>query len=250
MTHEFEVRDEIEVAGTPEQVWRAIATGPGVDSWFMGRTEIEPGQGGTFTMAMMGETMSSTITAWEPGKHFAYTSPVSPDGTFMAFEYLLEGRDGGTTVLRFVHSGVLGDNWEDEYDAIGKGDRMYMRKLATYVRYFAGRTSSVNLLIDGPQVPGAGRVWQAFTNALGASGQVTEGSAVRIAVDGLPATEGTVAAVNPNVYVVVRTDDGMHTFLHGFMDTVVVEYHGYAADGPDKDTAEKAWRSWLAATFA
>ena len=31
----------------------------------------------------------------------------------MAFEYLIEGRDGGSTVLRLVHSGMLGDDWED-----------------------------------------------------------------------------------------------------------------------------------------
>ncbi|MGL5826492.1 MAG: hypothetical protein ACRCYU_17020 [Nocardioides sp.] len=25
---------DIEVAGTPEEVWRAIATGPGISSWY------------------------------------------------------------------------------------------------------------------------------------------------------------------------------------------------------------------------
>jgi hypothetical protein len=28
-------------------VWEAIATGPGLDSWFMGRNEVEPREGGT-----------------------------------------------------------------------------------------------------------------------------------------------------------------------------------------------------------
>ncbi|WP_143737006.1 SRPBCC domain-containing protein [Microbispora sp. GKU 823] len=45
MPHEFELHKEIELDATPEQVWEAIATGPGVDSWFMGRTEIEPVEG-------------------------------------------------------------------------------------------------------------------------------------------------------------------------------------------------------------
>jgi uncharacterized protein YndB with AHSA1/START domain len=42
MTHEFKLEHEVELEATPDQVWEAIATGPGVDSWFMGRTEFEP----------------------------------------------------------------------------------------------------------------------------------------------------------------------------------------------------------------
>jgi uncharacterized protein YndB with AHSA1/START domain len=43
MAHPFEFTHEIEVDASPEEVWEAIATGPGVDAWFMGRNEIEPG---------------------------------------------------------------------------------------------------------------------------------------------------------------------------------------------------------------
>jgi hypothetical protein len=46
MAHEFELHKEIELDATPEQVWEAIATGPGIDSWFMDRNQVEPCQGG------------------------------------------------------------------------------------------------------------------------------------------------------------------------------------------------------------
>ena len=39
------VQAEVEVPGTPEEVWRAIATGPGISSWFV-PTEIEERVGG------------------------------------------------------------------------------------------------------------------------------------------------------------------------------------------------------------
>ena len=55
-THEFEIREELTLAATPEQVWDAIATGPGVDSWFMGHSEIEPRVGGTNRLEMPGYT--------------------------------------------------------------------------------------------------------------------------------------------------------------------------------------------------
>ena len=45
MAHAFEIAQEIEVDATPEQVWEAIATGPGLDSWFLGHSEIEPREG-------------------------------------------------------------------------------------------------------------------------------------------------------------------------------------------------------------
>ena len=35
MTDRREIRLEVEVPGTPEQVWEAIATGPGITSWFV-----------------------------------------------------------------------------------------------------------------------------------------------------------------------------------------------------------------------
>ena len=50
MAHPFELKYEIEVDASPKEVWEAIATGPGVDSWFMGRNEIEPREGGTTRM--------------------------------------------------------------------------------------------------------------------------------------------------------------------------------------------------------
>ena len=39
------VQVEVEVPGTPEEVWQAIATGPGISSWFV-PTRSEERQGG------------------------------------------------------------------------------------------------------------------------------------------------------------------------------------------------------------
>ena len=45
MAHRFEITQDLEVGATPEQVWEAIATGRGMDSWFMGQSEVEPREG-------------------------------------------------------------------------------------------------------------------------------------------------------------------------------------------------------------
>src|ERR1700743_843259 len=98
MSHDFEIADELTLDATPEQVWEAISTGPGIDSWFMGRNEVEPRAGGSYRHSLKGSGETATVTGWEPGKRFAYQSRENPaDGTFMAFDYLVEGREGGST---------------------------------------------------------------------------------------------------------------------------------------------------------
>ena len=248
-THEFEVRDQITVDATPEQVWDAIATGPGVDAWFMGRTEFEAREGGRVTQAMGPETFHSTITAYEPGKRLAYRSDAAPDGTFMAFEFLIEGRAGGSTTVRFVHSGLLsGDDWQSEYDALTQGDPMYLQQLAAYLKHFTGAALTHSVFAVGPQEKDSARVWSAFGSALGLSGSVTHGAEVSLTVDGLERTNGVVEFVAPS-YVLVRTNDGLYLLMHGYQDTIVVEYHGYAGEQGDEEL-QGAWQSWLGKAFA
>jgi uncharacterized protein YndB with AHSA1/START domain len=249
MTHEFEVREEISLDAAPEQVWAAIATGPGVDSWLMGRNEIEPREGGRAALTLMGHTQESTVTAWEPGKRFAMRGDTAPDGTFMAFEYLIEGRDGGGTVLRMVHSGLLGDDWEEQYDALSVGDRMYLEKLAVYLRHFPGRVAAYSLFVPGPPAAGQDRVWTAFKETLGLTGDVTTGDRVRLSVDRPQPVDGVVEFVHRPSFLGVRTDDSVYMFIHGFKDAVVVERHCFTDDAAEANAeeAQAAWQSWVGA---
>ena len=53
----------------------------------------------------------------EPGHRFAYGEDPEPDGRFIAFDFMIEGRAGGGTSLRMVTSGFLpGDDWADEFE--------------------------------------------------------------------------------------------------------------------------------------
>jgi len=245
MPHEFEVREEITLDATPEQVWEAIATGPGIDSWFMGHSEIEPREGGTTSFDMFSEIESGQVTAWEPGRHFAYRSN-EKNGEFMAFEYLLEGREGGSTVLRFVHNGFLGDDgWEQQYDALKVGDRKYLEKLAAYVKHFQGRTSVHNLFLPGPQVD-ATQAWPALASAFALTTPV-EGATAHTQV-GPSTAEGTVTHADPEGCLIVATPDALYTLMLG-MGMVFVQVHTF---NPSLDASEinTAWQSWLEKTFA
>jgi uncharacterized protein YndB with AHSA1/START domain len=250
MAHEFELRKEIELDATPEQVWEAIATGPGIDSWLMGRNQVEPRQGGTARMTLFGQTEESTVTAWEPRERFAHRSGESEDGTFMAFEYLIEGRDQGGTVLRLVQSGFLGDDWETEYEALKEGWDAYLHALAQYLAYFPGRPATVVSAVR-PQAAAREHAWTVLKSELGLAGTVTEGDQVRLTVAGLPPVEGIVDYAGLPTILGVRTGDALYRFIHSGPlrgDVVVLGHHIFSAEA-DAGETEKAWQSWLNRLF-
>lgn len=246
MPHEFEVTEEITLDATPEQVWQAIATGPGIDSWFMGHSEIEPREGGATSFSMFGQEEPGTVTAWEPGKRFAYRSD-EKNGEFMAFEYLLEGREGGSTVLRFVHNGFLGDDWEEQYEALKVGDRKYLEKLAVYVKHFSGRVAAHNMFLPGPQVSDVSRAWAAFGTAFGLTAPIAEGTPARTLV-GPSDAEGEVAHADERGCLIVRTTDGIYMLMHG-MGAVFASFHCFNPDLAPS-AIDDAWQAWLQKTFA
>jgi uncharacterized protein YndB with AHSA1/START domain len=247
MAKPFEVRKEIEVDATPEEVWEAIATGPGLDSWFMGRNEVEPGEGGTWRLTLPAWSSESKITVWDPPKRLVTDSGEGEDGRLMVMEFLIEGREGGSTLLRFVHSGFLpDDDWETEYEALKRGDPMYVDKLAVYLTYFRGRTATP-VSVYGPQVADVERGWAKLRNGLGLSGEPAGGDRVRLAPEGLPPIDGVVDWVSPE-FLGIRTDDGIYRFIIGFEGTVVLGHHIFA--DVDEQASQKGWETWVERTFA
>ena len=67
------VQVEVVVPGTPEEVWQAIATGPGVSSWFV-PTEFEESDGRPVAVRSNfgpGLVPRSAVTAWDPPRMFS-----------------------------------------------------------------------------------------------------------------------------------------------------------------------------------
>jgi hypothetical protein len=196
------------------------------------------------------QTEESTVTAWEPRERFAHRSGESEDGTFMAFEYLIEGRDQGSTVLRLVQSGFLGDDWETEYEAMKESWDIYLHALAQYLAYFPGRAATVVSAVR-PQAAAREHAWEVLKSDLGLAGTVTEGDQVRLTVAGLPPVEGIVDYAGLPTFLGVRTGDALYRFIHSGPlrgDVVVVGHHIFSDDA-DAEETEKAWQSWLDRLF-
>lgn len=243
MGHAWEKRDEAVVAGSVEEVWAAIATGPGIDSWFMGRNEVEPGPAGSVKTDVGGFVMTSKVTEWEPPHRFAHRGD-GPGERFIAYEYLVEGREQGGTVVRVVASGFLpADDWEAEFEAMTAGGEMYFRTLVAYLDHFAGRFA-VPINVSGPPVADWAAGWRKLRDALGLSDHPRIGDRVKASVAGVPAIEGEVDFVNAQA-IGFRTADGLYRFIQGFFGSFVLGHHLFTGTDSQHQQASQAWTAWL-----
>lgn len=261
MGHEFEQVDSFEVEATPEDVWTAIATGPGIDSWFMGRNEVDAAAG-KVRQSFGGYEPEHRVTAWEPMHRLAYRSDGAPDGRFIAYEFLVEGRDQAGTVLRMATSGFLpGDDWAAEYDAMTKGGALFFATLATYLRHFPGRTA-VPVTVFGPVITDWASTRATLMTALGLPADPKPGDPAHVAANGLGRIDGEVYFANEHT-IGLRTPDALYRFLKGFGGPIVAAHHLFTDGTADTDrtsdtgrtdtgagAAERAWQSWLTTTFA
>ena len=159
---------QFEVPGTPEQVWQAIATGPGISSWFA-PTEVEEREGGA-VMFHLGPGMDSSgiVTGWEPPRRFAYEErDWAPSAPPLATEFFVETRSGGTCVVRLVHSlFASGDEWDDQMASFEAGWPPFFAVLRLVLTRFAGQPcSSFRLMAAAPGTEA--EAWDALAGALG-----------------------------------------------------------------------------------
>jgi uncharacterized protein YndB with AHSA1/START domain len=165
------VEMELIVPGTPEQVWRAIATGPGISAWFV-ETELEERVGGklTFNFGSMGSS-NGTVTGWEPPRRFAYEERGwNGDAPPVATEVAVTARSGGKCLVRMVHSlFASSDAWDDQLEGFEAGWPGFFAVLQTYLTHFPGKTAAV-LRIAGSAPQGQLELWSRLTSALGLAG--------------------------------------------------------------------------------
>jgi uncharacterized protein YndB with AHSA1/START domain len=133
---------DIEVPGTPEQVWHAIATSAGLAGWIF-PTDIEPREGGAMVIhrAPYGGDAPATVSAWDPPRRFAYTEPMGAAGAApWATEFLVEARVGGTCLVRLVTGfHEHGEQWEEMVEGAGEGWKGALLTLRAYLTHFAGQ---------------------------------------------------------------------------------------------------------------
>jgi hypothetical protein len=240
MPPEFEIRREVELPGTPEQVWDAITKDTA--AWlFPGGDIVEPREGGT-------TTDGGTITAWDPPLRFGVRHE-GEGGWFNALEFVIEARGGGSAVLRYVHSGIFVDDWDNQYDAVSQHTDFYLHTLGEYLAHFAGRPATfvgdVPGGIQGPPSSAQPDAMATLRRALGLGDDAKEGDQVHLTPDGLDAIDGVVDYARPN-FLGIRTGDGLVRFFgrNAFGGPVGATLHLFG-NGVDADATKRAWEDWL-----
>jgi uncharacterized protein YndB with AHSA1/START domain len=186
----FEI--EVEVPGTPEEVWQAIATGPGITSWFV-PTELEERVGGSvvFHLGDVDDSRGS-VTAWEPPRRLAYEEPSwNPPAPPLATEHSVEARSGGTCIVRIVSSLFTSSaDWDDQLESMDQGWRPYFEILRLVLAHFRGLPAVTMQQIRTTRLPHTD-AWTTLAGPLGLE-DVSVGSEVSASAPGVPSFKGVI----------------------------------------------------------
>ena len=243
MSREFEVSREVDLPASADDVWTAITADTA--AWqFPTGLEIPAGET---------PPEGSPITTWDP-PHRLVVRVESPDGSFNALDYEIEAREGGTARLRYVHSGILADGWEDQYDAIGSHTDFYLHTLAQYLEHFNGRPVTYvgrpSAGIEGPDAAGTPEAMETLRAAIGVASDAAVGDRVGTTLGDAGRLEGVIDYSTPE-FLGVRADEGLYRFFgrnhHGAV--VGMSAHLFVED-VDAETCEAQLKAWLDGVYA
>jgi uncharacterized protein YndB with AHSA1/START domain len=237
MPPEFEVRREVTLPASPEEVWEAVTTSQGNAAWLF---------------PSFVERDDASVKAWERPHRFAVRHEQGE--WFNALEFEIEGREGGTSKLRYVHSGIFVEDWDTQYDAAQQHTDFYLHTLGEYLAHFKGRPvayiGDVPQGLQGPPGTAAPDGFKRLREALGLGAELGEGDAVRLAPEGLDPVAGVVDYERPN-FLGVRSADALYCLFgrNAFGSPVGMSIHMFA-DGVDAEQTKRAWRRWLDTALA
>jgi len=252
MSEDRSIELEVEVVGSPEDVWRAIATGPGISSWYVPHG-VEEREGGAMIAAFgPGSDMqvAGRVAIWDPPHRLLFDGGEGVDG--MAFEWLVEARDGGTCIVRLVNTGFgSGEEWDAQYDGMSDGWRLFLLNLRLHLEHFGGLTATAMLPSAVWTVP-LDEAWASLTNALGLSPEPAVGERVEVvSAAGAPPLAGTVVDAQLRRIVLLLDEPAPGTAfitVEGRGDQVEVSIWSYLYGGDSAAFSERddpRWRQWL-----
>jgi hypothetical protein len=239
-------------------VWQAIATGPGISSWFV-PTVFEERDGKPVAVKLdfgPGMESRSEITEWDPPRMFAAQNEGWGGSLPMATEWSVEARAGGVCVVRVVHSlFATTDDWDNQLEGTEYGWPAFFRTLRVYLTHFRGQRSAA-VKCMAPFAGTEAEAWEAFTAALGVKGL---GVGQRWAAPaGAPAAGGVAEFVSQSPYdILLRVDRpgpgvvAIGSFNMGGPTSVVVLgfylYGDAAAETAARETP--LWQAWFQKHF-
>lgn len=253
------VEMNLELPGTSEQIWQAMATGPGYAAWFV-PAKIEERAGGEILFDFgQGVTSGGQVTVWEPPHRFGYEEANwSGEAPPVATEITIEAQAGGTCKVRMVHSLFTDrDDWDKEMEGFEKGWPGFFRLLRLYLTLYPG-LHAAPIMARGSHAGSVADAWQALQQRLGLDGAAA-GDRVETGKAGAPHLAGTVEHVDkaPNhTEILLRLDaPAKGAALLGAFQAGSAAYVGLSIIfyGDEADAAKAAeaprWAAWVEQHF-
>lgn len=250
------VQVEVEVPGTPEEVWQAIATGPGISSWFV-PTEFEEKDGKPVAVTMNfgpGLVPRSTVTVWDAPHTYVLQGEAWGGAPPVAIEWSVEARAGGKCIVRVVNSLFAStEDWDDHLSSTGQGWPGFFRTLRIYLTYFRGQPSAIMQFV-APVAGTEAEAWNALTTALGVNG-INVGQPWT-APAGVPAVGGILEYITENPYdALLRMDTpgpgvaalGAYNYGQSMVALNFYHYGDQAAATVARETP--MWQAWIDERF-
>ena len=239
---------EVEVPGEPADIWRAIAIGPGISSWYVPH-QVEEREGGAATASFgPGMDVAIRVAAWDPPNRVVFDGGEGDEG--LAFEWIVESADGGRCTVRLVTSGFGGGGpWDEMYDGMVEGWRMFLTNLRLHLQHFPGRTA-VGSLPSGAWAGPRAEAWSRLTRDLGLPSSPAVGEQIEVAIVGAPTLRGTVVESRPSRLSLLLSEPHVGTgFLAAEGDGELIEVsiwvYLYGDEPPDPEPIRAAHAAWL-----
>jgi uncharacterized protein YndB with AHSA1/START domain len=240
-----------------EDVWRAVATGPGYAAWFI-RAEIEERAGGALCFIFGPDAATSgEVTVWETPRRFGYVERDWSEGAPPVFtEIVLWPRGESQCLVNMSHwIETDSDAWDSDLESFEAGWPGFFDVLAIYLRQWPGQPAAPFQAMSMAQgEPTA--IWTKLTSALGVGGANAGERRMLLGPEPRHVLVEKVLQDQKIRFVLLRLDGpapgvmiiGTYAWGQGVQASVSRFCYGDDAEARAADLEPK-WRAWMSEMF-
>ena len=247
------VRVQTEVPGTPNEVWEAIATGPGVSSWFV-PTKFDFGPDGqpTTLVCHFGEGMdaNAVVKEWNPPRRFlAESNDFAPGGPPVATEWTVDPQGDNACLVTVEHSLQSdSDDWDANLEGTESGWPAFFTILRLRMAHFRDEPHAVLEQVGMAAAPDT--AWADLAAALNLTSPAV--GEHRSSPEGAPSLSGVIESIPNDSEVLMRVEEPAPGVAHlfalplGEATMLSIRLHLYAPQAADTANRKQAvWQSWM-----
>jgi uncharacterized protein YndB with AHSA1/START domain len=243
------VRLAVEVPGTVGDVWKTVATGPGLTSWFL-PTEVDGRIGGDvlFHFGPYGTDVCE-VTGWDPPRRFEFSVPQRD--RIITHELVVVRLGPQRCRVEFCTGGFGTDkSWDEQVAAMAESWPVFFQNLVISRTNFPDRPCAMTI-VNGSITGDIDDAWALVRARLGVDHLVV-GEHVTVSGDDRPRLVGKVARHQERALMLVVEEPGPAVIVFGVQsmggDQVHVGLYLYCYD--DDPEAEvrvlgRAWQAWM-----